>query len=149
MKRGFTLIEIIVVIIIVGILAAVGITQYSKTVERGRAAEARTILGFTRKLAYEYYLANGTLTGITDADLSVGGASSPIPSSCRSTHYFHYSIRGAVTDSVIEVGAWRCLTGGKTPQGDPSWTCIELALKSDFSTGNDCWTVHSCGSCTP
>jgi len=33
MKQGFTLIELIVVIIIVGILASVGMTQYTKVVE--------------------------------------------------------------------------------------------------------------------
>ncbi|MBU0547795.1 MAG: prepilin-type N-terminal cleavage/methylation domain-containing protein, partial [Candidatus Omnitrophica bacterium] len=37
MRKGFTLIELIVVIIIVGILASVGMTQYTKVVEKGRA----------------------------------------------------------------------------------------------------------------
>ena len=53
MKKAFTLIEIIIVIIIVGILAALGISQYSIIVERGRITEAKTRLGTMRQLAQE------------------------------------------------------------------------------------------------
>ncbi|MDD5130223.1 MAG: prepilin-type N-terminal cleavage/methylation domain-containing protein, partial [Candidatus Omnitrophica bacterium] len=45
MKKGFTLVELIIVVIIVGILASIGLTQYNKVVEKSRAAEARMILG--------------------------------------------------------------------------------------------------------
>ncbi len=105
MKRGFTLIELIVVIIIVGILASIGLTQYSKTVERGRGAEARMILGDIRKIAYEYWLQNGTLTGITNSYLNIGVSSDQIPGSpgaCRSSHWFRYSFT-TVTASLIQL----------------------------------------------
>lgn len=45
MKKGFTLLELIIVIIIIGILATLGLTQYARMVERGRGAEARQLLG--------------------------------------------------------------------------------------------------------
>jgi len=40
-RKGFTLLELIVVIIILGILASLGFSQYIKMVEKGRSAEAR------------------------------------------------------------------------------------------------------------
>ena len=39
-KRGFTLIELTIVVLILGILAAMGIARYQKAVEKGKAAEA-------------------------------------------------------------------------------------------------------------
>jgi len=65
--RSFTLIELIIVIIIVGILATLGISQYARMVEKTRSTEAKMIFGDVRKLAYQYRLENGTIAGMTDA----------------------------------------------------------------------------------
>jgi len=142
MKKGFTLIELIVVIIIAGILAALGISQYSKTVEKSRGAEAKKILGQMRQLAYDYYLQNGTVTGISNGDLDIGTGSSQIPgssdSNCRNTHYFYYYISGSSLGPVFRGVAWRCTANGKTPQ----WTgaATNIYLESNFATGTDVWT---------
>lgn len=44
MKKGFTLIEMLVVVLIIGILSAVALPNYRKSVEKARTAEAWTIL---------------------------------------------------------------------------------------------------------
>lgn len=129
-SSGFTLIELIVVIIIVGILAALGISQYSKMVEKGRGTEARMILGQMRKVAYEYWLQNATTTGMTNADLNVGSGTDQIPSPCRNTHYFRYGSVGTTGDN-IDIYGYRCDANGKTPQGDAScWIHIAGDIKT-------------------
>ncbi len=138
MKKGFTLLELIVVIVILGVLATLGFTQYGRMVEKMRSAEAKQILGNMRMLAIAYRLANGTINGISYADLNVGTASDQIPSSCRSTHYFFYGLRWAAVDPNIAMGAWRCAAGGKPPNLVPN-EGAELALHSNLVTGTDEW----------
>jgi prepilin-type N-terminal cleavage/methylation domain-containing protein len=104
MKQGFTLIELIIVIIIVGILASIGMTQYTKVVEKGRGAEARVILGTLRTAEIGQYFE--TVTYEVVANLGVAA-----PTTCASTHYFSYtcdSTNGTCT-------ANRCSASGKTP----------------------------------
>lgn len=135
-KYGFTLIELIVVIIIVGILAAVGISQYSKTVEKGRTAEAKTNLGTVYKLGYEYYLQNGSVTGMTNAYVNIGTSADQIPSVCRSTHYFQYAMY-VDSATAFHVDAYRCTSGGKTPQG--ANTLVQFII--DVGAGTSRWNA--------
>ena len=110
MKKGFTLLELIVVIIIIGILGALGFIQYTKVVEKGRSAESKDILGQIRSAEEGYNLQYQTYTTYTTM-LTVDA-----PTSCTSTHYFVYSV-GQTTGT-----ATRCTASGKEPQGSTAYT---------------------------
>jgi type IV pilus assembly protein PilE len=58
MKRAFTLVELIVVVIIIGILLSVGIPQYRKALERARGAEAYAGLGHIQEAEKIYFASN-------------------------------------------------------------------------------------------
>ena len=58
MRRAFTLVELIVVVIIIGILLAVGVPQYRKALERARGAEAYAGLGNIQEAEKVYYASN-------------------------------------------------------------------------------------------
>jgi len=136
MKKSFTLLELVVVIIILGVLATLGLTQYGSMVERGRIGEAIANLGDMRKLAIAYRLANGSVTGMANADVNIGTAADQLPNwpNCRSTHYFTYFIDTAQADPVVRGIAVRCTSGGKPPQGSGQY---ELNLWTNLVTGED------------
>jgi prepilin-type N-terminal cleavage/methylation domain-containing protein len=57
--NGFTLIELMVVVIIVGVLAAVAVPLYTSTIKDARTAEATTRLGAIMTAAKTFYQKNG------------------------------------------------------------------------------------------
>ncbi|NQT46531.1 MAG: prepilin-type N-terminal cleavage/methylation domain-containing protein [Candidatus Omnitrophica bacterium] len=59
MKKSFTLIELLIVVLIVGILATVALPQYTKVVNKAKWAEAVSMLGTIRKMALIYYTEHG------------------------------------------------------------------------------------------
>lgn len=70
MHKGFTLIEVLVVVLIIGILASVAAVQYGKAVEKSRAVQALTMLKSIVQAQKVYYMANGAYAQSFD-DLDV------------------------------------------------------------------------------
>ena len=71
---GFTLVELLVVVLIIGILAAIGLPQYTKAVERARAVEAVTNLRALVTAEKVYQMSNGiATTDLTLLDLQLNG----------------------------------------------------------------------------
>ncbi len=69
MKKGFSLIELLAVVMIIGILASVSLPQYRKAIEHARAAEPMQVWAHFKKMAI--------------AELS-GGVSTVTASDCAS-----------------------------------------------------------------
>jgi len=134
-KKGFTLLELVVVIIILGVLATLGIQQYARMIEKARGAEAKTIIGTIRTAGAGYRLQQGTCAGFSTALAGIGTNADQIPSVCRTTHYFRYGISGVNADGFT-VTATRCTAGGKTPDNSTAGT---MTLVTNFTTGADTW----------
>ena len=70
-KKAFTLVELLVVILIIGILAAIAVPQYQLAIEKSRASEAFTLLKSIAQAYEVYYLSHPSDTTPTLADLDI------------------------------------------------------------------------------
>lgn len=104
MKKGFTLIELLVVVLIIGILSSVALPQYTKAVEKARAAEAVQMLRTIAQANERYYLANGAYTSnFEDLDIGVPGTLVDYAGLTRKeTKYFNYAPSGT-SNAVVQL----------------------------------------------
>jgi prepilin-type N-terminal cleavage/methylation domain-containing protein len=70
-RRGFSLVEVTVVVVILGVLAAFGVPRMLKSVERSKAAEAFAYLAAVRSSQENYQSRQGTYASdLADLDVT-------------------------------------------------------------------------------
>ncbi len=70
-RKGFTLVELAVVIVIIGVLAAFGVPRFLQSVERSKAAEAFQYLAAVRSAQERYLSKEGIYaTDLTQLDIT-------------------------------------------------------------------------------
>lgn len=150
-KKGFTLIEMLVVVLIVGILAAVALPQYFKAVEKSRSTEALSVLGSIAAAQERYRLAssaNTYATTFSQFDISFTDESTGSDATGASYKTKNFAIalgansvtatRGAGTASDGESGAYtitRYYRDGRIICSDPKETGICAAIGIPTTAG--------------
>ncbi len=103
LQQGFTLLELMIVVAIVGILAAIAIPAYKDYIVRSKVSECAATIGACKTSVTEYY---NTKTSYP-ADASAAGCSTNASQYCSSL-----SVSAGVITSAVDGG-----TGVKTPGG--------------------------------
>ncbi len=133
-QSGFTLIELMIVVAIIGILAAIAMPNYSLYIKRGKAAEATATLASLRVKMEQYYQDNrsyvdGPCTTASD------------------NQYFTYACSAGPTDDTYTLKA----TGNPAKgMGDFEFSLNQSngkTSKFDGTAGLTCWLTKKGGTC--
>jgi len=117
-RKGFTLLEILMVMVIISILAALAVPQYIKVAKKGHASEAVSNVGDLKGSEIRYYAENGSLVTGTGAALDALDIENP---NSVTGAKFDYTVAGSdADDMVITASSAHAATTGITVVYDGS-----------------------------
>lgn len=126
-RKGFTLIEMLLVVIILAILAGLSLPVLVKSIERARVDEAKSNLDFIRIAQKQYFLVNNTFSSDIDS-LDIENPDSP------SSRYFDYTIQSADASDFTARAARR--SNAPSPYNTYYYEISREGTISSFPSGN-------------
>lgn len=136
-QKGFTMVELMIVVAIIGILASIAVPSYTEYVMRGKAAEATSTLADLKSRMEQCFQDNKDYTHANCAALCATPAGA---------ENFTYSCTPASTDSTYTLAA--AAVAGRGIDGF-SFTIDQDGAKTSNFAGNtgNCWLTKKVGTC--
>ncbi|ENW5540485.1 prepilin-type N-terminal cleavage/methylation domain-containing protein [Neisseria gonorrhoeae] len=147
LQKGFTLIELMIVIAIVGILAAVALPAYQDYTARAQVSEAILLAEGQKSAVTEYYLNHGKWPEDND---KAGVASS---SSIKGKYVKSVTVaKGVVTAEMAssnvnkEIKDKRLSLWARRQDGSVKWFCGQPVKRNDADDANDTVAADTAGN---
>ena len=135
-QQGFTLIELMIVVAIIGILAAIAIPAYQDYTIRSRVSEGMNLASGAKATISETFASNGTFKQ-TGTNLSYGLAAAT-------------SIQGnSVTSVLVNAGSAEIVITYRDLGGNPPTSGMAVALVPTPTPGGMHWECYSRDKVTP
>ncbi len=136
-QQGFTLIEVMITVAIVGILLAVAVPAYSDYVTRGRMSEAFTALGGAQTAAEQYWSNNRTYANFDGS-----------PGFPAATTNFTYALSNATASTYTITATGTGKMAGFVYTLNESGTRATTGSPTGWGTNASCWVDHKGGVCS-
>ncbi|EMT9666894.1 pilin, partial [Neisseria gonorrhoeae] len=148
LQKGFTLIELMIVIAIVGILAAVALPAYQDYTARAQVSEAILLAEGQKSAVTEYYLNNGKWP---KDNTSAGVASA---STIKGKYVKEVEVKNGVVTATMassnvnnEIKGKKLSLWAKRQDGSVKWFCGQPVQRAD-NADNDAVTAAAAGKDT-